>query len=112
MAALAQETANKLLDFSQKLDIGLLVSYPDQTEENFLTLHTSGQCGHCHVRLLGHRAEDGRGGVDHPEGAPRRVDEGGYNPGVLNQPTDKVLRPADIGVSHQDQVEGSAKEPV
>ena len=26
MAALAQETANKLLDFSQKLDIGLLVS--------------------------------------------------------------------------------------
>ena len=26
MTALAQETVNKLLDFSQKLDIGLLVS--------------------------------------------------------------------------------------
>ena len=27
MTALAQETVNKLLDFSQKLDISLLVSY-------------------------------------------------------------------------------------
>ena len=72
----------------------------------------SGQCGLRHVRLLRDGAEDGRGGADHPEGAPRRLDEGGHNPGVLDQPTDKVLRPADIGVSHQDQVEGSAQEPV
>ena len=37
MAALAQETANKLLDFSQKLDIGLLVSNKHQTEQHLLT---------------------------------------------------------------------------
>ena len=28
MTALAEDTINKLLDFSQKLDIGLLVSFP------------------------------------------------------------------------------------
>ena len=28
MTALAEDTINKLLDFNQKLDIGLLVSYP------------------------------------------------------------------------------------
>ena len=33
MAALAQETANKLLDFSQKLDIGLLVSNTAMTKQ-------------------------------------------------------------------------------
>ena len=40
MAALAQETANKLLDFSQKLDIGLLVSDHDKSGNfsNFLSL--------------------------------------------------------------------------
>ena len=40
MAALAQETANKLLDFSQKLDIGLLVSDHDKSGNfsNFLNL--------------------------------------------------------------------------
>ena len=39
MTGLAQETVNKLLDFSQKLDIGLLVrNFPFKKDTNDLML--------------------------------------------------------------------------
>jgi hypothetical protein len=113
--SLAQETVNKLLDFNQKLDIGLL--------DNVVgTLYSgTGDQQRMAQEVLTTLKE-------HPEAwtkvrrqtTPGREAErsrslfflGRHHPRVFEQPADKVLRPPNSRERHQDPVEDFAEEPV
>ena len=57
-------------------------------------------------------AAQSTGSADNTQRAPRCLDAGGYNFGILAEPTDQVLCLANLGECHKDPMEGPASDSV
>jgi hypothetical protein len=109
------EQAKSLLDFNQKLDISLLdgvinLMYTGQGDAVNYDSFISFVFKLIVFQFENRKAKTSRRGFEQFERTSGCMDSSGHHIGILTKPTDQILRFANLGENHKNQMESVAKK--